>query len=82
MNKWIRITEGETTFFLNQSNIAGVSISTLQPSRLVVLMIGDTEAQIFTFPNVQERNNKLSEIIDENSSILYNQIPLTEGDLS
>ena len=68
MRSFIRINEGETSFFINPSNIAGVSISTLQPSILNILMIGDTEPQTFTFPNVQERNNKLSEILNEGDS--------------
>lgn len=63
MNDFIRIDEGNTSFFINKTNIAGVSIDKTQPHRLCVLMIGDTIPTEFTFSNVQERNDKLTEIL-------------------
>lgn len=65
MNDFIRIEENEYVLYINRQNIAGVSIDKQHPNGLTILMIGDTEPTSFTFPNVEERNKKLTEILRE-----------------
>lgn len=65
MNDFIRIEKNEYVYYVNRQNIAGVSIYKQHPHELTILMIGDTEPTSFTFPNVEERNEKLTEILRE-----------------
>lgn len=65
MNNFIRIEENNTIFFINRDNIAGVSIDKSHPNELLLLMVGDTMSTSFVFPNVEERNKKLTEILRE-----------------
>ena len=53
------------TYFLQRSNISGVSISPEHPTVINILMVGDEEPTPFTFPTVEERNKKLNEILEE-----------------
>ena len=52
------------TYFLLRSNISGISISPEQPTVINILMVGDEEPTLFTFPTVEERNKKLNEILE------------------
>lgn len=65
MDNFIRIEENNTIFFINRENIAGVSIDKSRPNELLLLMVGDTMPTNFVFSNVQERNDKLTEILRE-----------------
>lgn len=63
--RWIRIDIKNTSCFFNRENIAGISISADKPTQLCILMIGDENPTVFTFPTVEERNNKLTEIFGD-----------------
>lgn len=65
MDNFIRIEENNTIFFISRENIAGVSIDKNRPNELLLLMVGDTMSTSFIFPNVEERNKKLTEILRE-----------------
>lgn len=67
MNNFVRIEENDYIFYINRKNIAGVSIYKNHPNELLILMVGDTEPTSFIFSNVEERNNKLTEILRESS---------------
>ena len=63
MNDFIRIDDNDLSFFINRANISGVCINKNKPHEFDILMCGDEEPTKFTFPTVEERNNKLSEIL-------------------
>lgn len=65
MNDFVRIEENEYIYFVNRQNIAGVVIDKNCPHEFAISMIGDTEPTTFAFSNVEERNNKLTEIMRE-----------------
>lgn len=65
MKDFIRIEENDYIFYINRTNIAGVSICKTYPHQLSILIVGDTMPTDFTFPNVEERNKKLTEILRE-----------------
>lgn len=65
MDDFIRIEENDYIFYVNRSNIAGVSICKTHPHQLSILMVGDTMPTDFTFSDVEERNKKLTEILRE-----------------
>ena len=71
-NKWIRFdqemhksaTETFTiSYFIPTQNIAGISIRNDMPTTISIMMVGDEEPTSFRFKTVEERNNKLSEIM-------------------
>lgn len=71
-NKWIRFDQEmhksatETfmiSFFIPTRNIAGISIRNDMPTTISIMMVGDEEPTPFHFKTVEERNNKLSEIM-------------------
>ena len=64
MNDFIRIEANENfSFFFNRQNIAGVAIDKRKPTELHILMVGDEDPTPFKFNTVEERNDKLSEIL-------------------
>lgn len=65
MDNYVRIEENEYIYYINRQNITGVAIDKNCPHELAILMVGDTEPTTFTFSNVEERNNKLTEILRE-----------------
>ena len=62
---WIRIdsTRTKTTFFVNKNNINGIAISPEKPTEFSIICCGDEEASFFCFGSVEERNQKLNEIL-------------------
>ena len=65
MKNWVRLEMADTSFFVNRSNVAGVMISKNTPTMLSILMVGDEHSTTFSFNTVQDRNNKLTEILGE-----------------
>lgn len=65
MEDFIRIEENDYIFYINRTNIAGVSICKTYPHQLSILMVGDTMPTDFTFSDVEKRNEKLTEILRE-----------------
>lgn len=68
MKNFVRIDSPDgdkISYFLQRSNIAGLSICPKSPTQINILMIGDLEPTPFTFPTVEERNKKLNEILEE-----------------
>ena len=64
MNDFIRIEADEnSSCFIHRRNIAGIAIDKRKPTELHILMIGDENPSLFKFNTVEERNNKLSEIL-------------------
>lgn len=60
---YICIQEGSYTFYFNKTNIAGISINSNKPCELTILMIGDTTSTLFTFPNQEERDKTVRDIL-------------------
>lgn len=60
---YICIQEGSYTFYFNKANIAGISIDSNKPCELTILMIGDTASTLFTFPNQEERDKTMRDIL-------------------
>lgn len=60
---YICVQEGSYTFYFNKTNIAGISIDSNKPYELTILMIGDTASTLFTFPNQEERDKTMRDIL-------------------
>lgn len=67
-NNWVRLEIKDDIFFIPTHNIAGIHINKHLPQSLTLLMIGDEEPTKFIFENVEERNNKLSELMRTEAS--------------
>ena len=63
MENFIRIDETDYSFFVNRANISGICINKNKPHEFEILMCGDETPTKFTFASVEERNNKLTEIL-------------------
>lgn len=63
MNNYIYLKEGDYEFYVNKTNIAGISINSNKPCELSILMIGDTEPTTFTFPSQEKRDKMMRDIL-------------------
>ena len=80
-NNWVRLEIKDDIFFVPTHNIAGIHINKRLPQSLSILMIGDEEPTKFIFESVQERNEKLNELMRTASNATgKNDVPQkTEG---
>lgn len=65
MSDFIRLEKGTVIYYANRNNISGISISSIKPTEINILMIGDEDPTTFHFPSTEARNEKLTEILRE-----------------
>lgn len=61
-SKWIKISQGDYSFFVRRETIKGVFISEDDVLSLAILTTGDEGRTKFTFNTKKERDSALSDI--------------------